>query len=193
MHRGVQWLHCGVGEMRRFVDCLDDLSALRESIVDIAVIARGHHRAVERVAIKLGKLRAVGFAGFARIPFRLKQRKRFLGAPKAIGDDRNRIVELDHLLHATPTFDRRFVDTLELAAEHRTGSNGRIDHVRKLSIDREFGGAVDLQRRVQAGDRLADEFELIRRPDCRLLVELDLGGIRGERAIVEAASGRLVQ
>ena len=178
MHRGVQWLHGGVGKMRCFVDCLNDLSALRENIVDIAVIARGHHRAVERVAIKLGELRAVSLAGFARIPFRLKQCKRFLGAPKAIGDDRNCIVELDHLLHTTSTFDRRFVHTLELPAEYRTGGNCRIDHVWKLSIDREFGGAIYLQRRIQAGDGLADEFELIRRSDCRLLVELDLGGIR---------------
>ena len=44
MHRGVERLHGGVGEMRRFVDRLDDLAALRESIVDIAVIARAHHR-----------------------------------------------------------------------------------------------------------------------------------------------------
>ncbi len=64
---------------------------------------------------------------------------------------------------------------------------------RELSIDRKFGGAVDLQRRVQAGDGLADEFELIRRSDRRLFFELDLGGIRGERTVVEATSGRLVQ
>ena len=61
-----------------------------------------------------------------------------------------------------------------------------------MRIDGEFRRAVDLERRVEAGDRLADQLELIRRPDRRLLVELDLGGIGGERAVVEAASGRLV-
>ena len=138
-------------------------------------------------------MRAVGLAGLAGVPFRLEQRERFLGAPEAVGDDRDRVVELDHLLHAAPAFDRRLVDALELAAEHRAGGDRRIDHAGNLRVDGELGGAVDLERRVEAGERLADELELIRRPDRRLLVELDLGGIGGERAVVEAAAGRLVR
>ena len=54
-----------------------------------------------------------------------------------------------------------------------------------LRIDGELGGAVDLQRRVETRQRLADQLELIRRTDRRLLVELDLAGIGGERAVVE--------
>ena len=88
--------------MRRLVERLDDLAAqicrLGECGIDIAVVARVHHRPVERVAIELGELRAVGLAGGARVPFRLEQRQRFLGAPEAVGDHRHRVVELDHLL-----------------------------------------------------------------------------------------------
>ena len=82
-HGGVERLHLRMRGMRRLVERLDDLAAppLGESVVDIAVVARVHHRPVERVAIELGELRAVGLAGRARVPFRLEQRERFLGAP----------------------------------------------------------------------------------------------------------------
>ena len=90
-------------------------------------------------------------------------------------------------------FAGRFVHARELAAEYRTGSNCRIDHSRYLRIDGEFGRAVDLEWRIQASDPFADQLELIGRPDSRLLVEVDLRGVSGERAIVEAASGRFVR
>ena len=130
MHRGVERLHGRMREMWRFVDRFDDLAALAEDVIDVAVVARVHHRPVERVAIELGELRAVGVAGLADVPLGLEQRQRFLGAPEAVGDDRDRVVELDDLQYTAPTFDRRFIDALELAAEHRTGGNRRIDHVR---------------------------------------------------------------
>ena len=42
------------------------------------------------------------------------------------------------------------------------------------------------------GSGLPISLNLIGRADRRLLVELDLGGVGGERAVVEAAAGRLV-
>ncbi len=187
---------CAWASMRRFIERLDDLAArcaLGEVIVDIAVVARAHHRTVERVAIKLGELRAVGLAGLAGVPFRLEQCERFLGAPEAVGNHRDRVVELDHLLHAAPALDRRLVHALELAARHRAGIDRGIDHARNLRIDGELGGAVDLQRRIETRQRLADQLELIGRSDRRFLVELDLGGVGGERAVVERAPAGLVQ
>ena len=193
VHRGVERLHGGMREMRRFVGRLDDLAAFSEFGIDVAVVARAHHRPVQRVAIKLGELRAVGFAGFAGVPFRLEQRQRFLGAPEAVGDDGDRVVELDDLLHAAAALGRRLIDASEFAAEHRTGGDRGIDHAGQPRIDGEPGGAVDLERRIEPRHRLADELELVRGADRRLLVELDLAGIGGERAVVEAASRRLVQ
>ena len=46
---------------------------------------------------------------------------------------------------------------------------------------------------IEPRHRLADQLELIGRADRRLLVELDLGGVGGERGIVEAAAGGLVR
>ena len=47
--------------------------------------------------------------------------ERVLGAPKAVGDHRHRVVELDHLQDAAAALDLGIVDDLELAAENRTG------------------------------------------------------------------------
>jgi hypothetical protein len=193
VHCGVERLHGGMREMRGLVDCFDDLAAFSEFGIDVSVAARAHHRAVERIAIKVGELRAIGLAGFAGVPFRLERRERFLGAPETIGNHGDRVVELDDLLHAAAALGRRLVHALEFAAEHRAGGDRRIDHARQPRIDGELGGAVDLERRVEARHRLADQLELIGRTDRRLLVELDLAGVGRERAVVETAPRRLVQ
>ncbi len=114
MHRGIERLHGGMREMRRFVHRLDDLAAFSKGVIDVAVVARAHHRPVEGVAVELGELRAVGLAGLAGFPFGLEQRERFLGAPEAVGDHRHRVIELDHLLHAAPAFDRSSSTLLSL-------------------------------------------------------------------------------
>jgi len=112
---------------------------------------------------------------------------------QAAMEDRDRIVEFDHLQHTAAAFCRGLINTLELAAEHRTGGNRRIDHVRNSRVDRELGRAVYLERRIEASDRLANKFELIRRPDGRLLVEFYLCGICGQRTVVETTAGGFVQ
>ena len=52
--------------------------------------------------------------------------------------------------------------------------------------------AVDLERGVEARQRLSDQLELVGGADRRFLVELDLSSIRRDRAVIEAAAGRLV-
>src|SRR5215831_3332102 len=193
MNGGVEWLHLCMSKMWRFVYRLNDLAAFAKSIVDIAVIARAHHRAIERVSIKLGELRAVRTAGLADVPFRLKQRERFLCTPEAVGNNGNGVVELDHLQHTAAAFCRGVIDTLEFAAEHRTGGDRGIDHARYLRIDGELGRTVDLERRVEPRYPLADQLELIGRADGRFLVERDFRRIARERAVVEALARRLVR
>ena len=76
MRGRVQRLHLRMGGVRRFVKRFDDFAALRESALDVTVIARADHRPVERVTIEFGELRAVGPAGGADVPFRLQLRER---------------------------------------------------------------------------------------------------------------------
>ena len=109
----------GMREIRRLVKRLDDLAALAKSASTLPSLRALRHRPVERVAVKLGELRAVDLAGGAGVPFGLEQRERLLGAPEAVGDHGDGVGELDHLQHAAPAFDRRLVDALELAAGHR--------------------------------------------------------------------------
>ena len=192
MHGGVERLHRGMSQMRRFIHGLDKLSAFAESIVDAAVIARAHHRSIKSIAIELGELRAVGLAGRADVPFGLKQSQRLFSAPEAVGDNSDGVFELDHLQYATTAFRRSIVDALQLAAEYGARRNSRIDHVRHFSIDGKFRRAIDLERGIKSRKPLADQLELIRRADRWLLVELDLCGIGCERAIIEASARRLV-
>src|SRR5207248_2055869 len=117
VHSGVERLHGGMSEVRRFIDRLDDLSALAERVIDVAVVARIHHWSTKSIAIELGELRTVSVAFIADVPFGLEQREGFLGSPEAIGDNRYCIVELDHLQDAAAAFRRRVVYALKLAAE----------------------------------------------------------------------------
>src|SRR5689334_16250560 len=183
----VKRLHGSVGEMRRFIDRLNDLAAFTEGPLDITIVARIDHRAIERIAIELGKLRAVGIAGLADFPFGLEQGERFLGAPEAIGNDRDGVLQLDDLHYAAPAFYGRIVDAFELAAKHRTSGDRGIDHARYLSVDGKFGRAVDFERRIEASNPLADQLELIGRTNGRFFVKGDLGCITRERTVVETS------
>jgi hypothetical protein len=105
VYGGVEGLHCGVGKMRRFVDRLHDLPFC-QGILDIAVIARAYHRSIERIAIELGELRAVGLSGLPDIPFGVEQGERLLGAPEPVGNNNDGVVEPDHLQHAAAALCR---------------------------------------------------------------------------------------
>ena len=68
MHRGVAGLHGGMRQKRGFILRLDHMLAFGDRGFGVAVIARRHHRPVQRVAIFLGELGAVGLGRGAAIP-----------------------------------------------------------------------------------------------------------------------------
>jgi len=192
MRGGVQGFHRRVREIGHLVDRLDLLARPLHCRIDVAVIARAGARAVERGAIILGELGAVGRAAWTQVPLDLERVGRLLGAPEPIGHHGHRVVERHHRFDAAHGFRRRVIHALERAARHRAGDHRGVDHARQLGVDAVGGRAVDLERHVEARGRLAGQGELLRRLDVGLLVERDLGRVRRQRAIAEGAAGRLV-
>ena len=168
-------------------------AALAECFIDIAVIARAYHRAIESVSIEfpncaLSVLPAspTSHSGLSRASASLARQKRSATTATASPS-------LTTWRTPRTAERRRRIHALERAAEDRAGGNRRIDHARDLRIDGELGRAVDLERRVEAGNPLADQLELIGSTDRRLLVELDLARIGGQSAVIENTAARLVR
>ena len=98
----------------------------------------------------------------AFVPGRCERFEALLRRPHVIADHR------DHDRPARrPSARRDFpggavVDLADLAAEHRAGRDGREFHAGQHRVDAVDGLAVDLVRRVEALQRLADQHEILR-------------------------------
>ena len=107
-----------------------------------------------------------------------------------IADDGDEIVEHDDLAHTGHLFRGAVVDMLHLAAEHRTLGEGRELHVRHHGVDAVDGLAVGFVRRVVTFQRLADQREILRILELRLVRHRQLAGGIGELAVSERAIAR---
>ncbi len=193
MRDGVKRLHRRMRDDRHIVSRFDHLGGRGHRRIDVAIMAGHRALLVERIDIGLAELRAVGRAGGADLPLDRNRVECGLGPEVAIGHHRDGILEFDHLQVAAAAGDGALVDRLHRSAEHRTGHNRRLHHVRHRKIDAVHRRAIDLQRHIEPCDPLADELERIGRLDRRLLVELDRGGFGRELAEAESAAGRLVR
>ena len=161
MNRAVHRLHGRVREERQLVSRVEPVAG-GEALGDIAV--------------GFGD-RAVLFAGGAQIPpdiVRADARVRafvpvdhqrieaLLGRPHVIADHGDQIVEHDDLLHARDFLGGAVVDLADLAAEHRAGRERCELHAGQHRVDAVDGLAVDLVRRVEPLQRLADQHEILR-------------------------------
>ena len=162
MNRAVHRLHRRMRQERQLVGRLEPVAG-RKALGDIAVGFRDH---------------AVLFAGGAQIlpdVFRadaarsapssqliIERIEALLGRPHVIADHRDQIVQHDDLLHARDFLGGAVVDLADLAAEHRACRQGRELHAGQHRVDAVDGLAVDLVRRVEALQRLADQHEVLR-------------------------------
>ena len=181
-----------MGDDRHVIGGLDHLGGRRHRGVHIAVMAGHRTLAVERREVELFELRAVGRGRGSGVPADRELLQRRLGAVVAVGDDGDGVLEFDHLEDAAAAENGQFVGARQRAAEHRAGLDCGMHHVRHLDIDAVDGGAVDLQRNVDAVHRPRNEGVLLRRLDRRLLIELDLCRFAGQFPVAEAAAGGLV-
>ena len=92
-----------------------------------------------------------------------------LGRPHVIADDRHEILEHDDLTHAGQTLGFGVIDMPHSAAEHRAGGEGRELQAGRHGIDSVHDLAVDLVRRVEPLQRVADQFEIVDVLERRIL------------------------
>ena len=80
----------------------------------------------------------------------VQRREGLAGAPVAVGDHRDRLVELDDPLHARHRLRRAGIDRHQPAALHRRDVDGRVQHAGQGEVDAVGGAAVDLRGNVEA-------------------------------------------
>jgi hypothetical protein len=193
MHRRVERLHGDVSKQRSLIQRVMDAARAREHADGVALFLGLGHWSVQRVAIKLTELRAVGARGGAAIPGDLQRIERGLRAPIGIGHHGDGLRHANDAHDAATSPDRGLVDVDELPAEDRAGLHRRIDHVRQAGIDAVFRGAIELHRRVETRQGFADQREAAELLDRRLAVECDLRRFRGKLAIGERSAAGAMQ
>ena len=127
------------------------------------------------------------------VPVDLERLEALLGRPHVIADHGDEIVEHHDLPHARNLLRGAVVDLADLAAEHRSMRQRCELHARQHRVDAVDGLAVDLVRRVEPLQRLADIDEILRVLERDILGRgLAARGLR-QRAIGKLAAARLVR
>ncbi len=189
LRRAVHRLHGRMGEERRGVGRLEPARGGRHRAGDVALALRGHPRLVEP-GLELCEQAVAGQTGVGALVIGDRQRlDRFAGAPEAVRHDSDAARDLVHRNHAGHAADRSSVVAGDGRAEHRIVLHCGIDHAGQAGVDAELGGAVDLERRVGALGRGADQTELRRVLERWRGRRLEPRGCIGQGTIVERAAG----
>ena len=161
--RRVHRLHRRVVLVRVRYDRLD-LAQRRRAPARVAVlVADDRLRGVEAGLQRRGDGCARDRCVRAEVPLDRQRIERRLGAPPGVGDDRDGVVADRHdLLDAGTARDRGGVEALDLAAEHRTGLDRRVQHARQLQVHAVDLRAVDLRHGVEPGHALAGDLPVLR-------------------------------
>ena len=133
-------LHGGVGEERDAVVGGDDLGGIL-----------GHLRGVAEGLVERREDGLARDAAVARVVVPGAERREGLaGAPVAVSDHRDRLVELDDLLNAGHRLRRGGVDRHEPASLDGRDVDGRVEHAGQGEVDAVGGAAVDFRGDVEA-------------------------------------------
>ena len=112
--------------------------------------------------------------------------------PVAVGHNRHRVAQIEHLEHAGHRPRRAIVQRCHRGAENRCREGGGHLQVRRLGVDAEHGAAIDLGGNVQTRRGGADQSVFVRRLEFRLGWRGDFGGRRGELGVGRVAATRRV-
>jgi hypothetical protein len=184
---GVDRLHRGMREERQLVGRLEPVAAGKRlgdvavGFCDRAVLLAGLAQIVPDV---LG-----GDIGVrSLVPLDLERFETFLRRPHVIADHGDGVVEHDDLAYAGDFRRGAVVDLADLAAEHRAiGDRGDL-HAGQDRVNAVESLAVDLVRRIEPLQRLADQDEILGILDGDVLRRRLALGCERERAIAELAA-----
>ena len=178
-----------MGEQRQLVVGVEAL-ALRQALIDVAFRLGDDAVLLARRAQVVPDVGGIDLGVRPFVPSHFQRVEPLPGGPHMVADDGDEIVEHDDLAHTGQFFRGAVVDMLHLAAEHRALGKGRELHVRHHGVDAVDGLAVGFVRRVVTFQRLADQREILRILELRLVRHRQLGGGIGELAVSERAIAR---
>ena len=191
MHGAVHRLHRRMGEERHVIGRFE-FRSLAESLADVA--GRFRHRAISLArgdeAVQHVGRRHVGVRPF--VPSDVEGVEALLGGPHVIADHRDEIVENDDLPDSRHGQGSCVVHMRDLAAEYRAARERGDLHALGPRVDAIDGFAVDLVRRVEPFQRLADQLEIRRGLERRILRRSELGGRLRKLAVSRLLSARIV-
>ena len=178
-----------MGEKRQLVIGIEAF-ALREALLDVAFGFGDDAVLLARRAQVVPDVGGIDLGVRPFVPSHFQSVEPLPGGPHMVADDGDEIIEHDDLPHARHFFRDAVVDMLHLAAEHRALGKRRELHVRHHGVDAVDGLAVGFVRRVVTFQRLADQREILRILELRLLRHRQLGGGIGKLAVSERAIAR---
>ena len=161
---GVHRLHRRVVLERVAVDRFEFFRCTGDGSIRIAHLVADEHvvSRVEPGLVALGNRRTADCHVRAVVPRHRQRIQRHLGAPERIGHHGNRAVtHLVDTLDAGHARDLGRIEADQLAAEHRTGLDGRDDHAGQFQIGAVDARAVDFFFGVETGDALADQLPVL--------------------------------
>ena len=172
---------------RRAVTRLDRLGRPRQRRRDVALLQpHAHLMRIQPLGQRLSDAGARHPGMIALVPDDRQLGQRQLGLDELVGHHRDRIVAHgQHMPHPRHRLDRRRIEALQLAAEHRALRDRRVQHVRQLQVDRENLPPVQLVDRIQTRHRLADDRPLRRLLDRHVVRHRQLRRRRGQLAITQ--------
>ena len=127
------------------------------------------------------------------VPRDVERVEALLRGPHVIADDRDEVVENNDLPHPRHAARPCVVHVRDLAAEYRTARERGDLHARRPGVDAIDGFAVDLVGRVEPFQRLADELEIRRWLQRRILRRRQPGGGLHKLAIGGLLRARIVK
>ncbi len=156
----IHGFHGGMRQQRQVIGRARAFLCRLERAVGVAVGSRREPRPLGRRFLQHRENGGIVEAGVgARVPGDRKGRAGFHGLPVVLGHHEHAARGQEHLADTGHFIRTARIHRLHLAAEHRTLSEGRVQHAGQLHVESKFRAAVQLSRGVDAGERRADDFE----------------------------------
>jgi hypothetical protein len=192
MHGAVHRLERCMREKRNLILRLDLGDGARHRLVDVSDVLRDSPRFARGLLELAGDVVGRELRERPVIPFDDERGQSFLRGAHVIGDDGDGIVEADDLAHALDGFRSRVVHALHATAEDRRLRERCDLHAGRPYVDAVHGRSVDLRRRVEALQGLADQLEVLRLLERNLRGDRKARRVGGKLAVAQLSPGRFV-
>ena len=154
----------------------------------VAIVARHRQLSLAHAGLEaVHDDRAGELAVVTGLPINGHFAQRLFGTPPIVGHHSHKFAHVEHFDNATAVFHLGRVQGLDLAVEHRAGSDGGIHHARHLGIDAVTDLAGDDIGDVHTRQRFANDFPVLGVFELDIFGRFKLGSSSGQFAVRQAA------